>query len=430
MNKRMLLVAFSSALTMLASPLTARAAAEKPSSVASEAMAVLMVERALAQADIPVLARMYQTSTDPVTRVLAAMALERIHFNLEKSSEDASVCERSLIDTKPGIAFFCARFANGNLRLAKGARQADADELDIARRFAGKVPEAELDHLRSYVAGRAAIPDMQVIKPPTPFSIPVERSLANSRLPTVEVESQGRKARLIVDTGSSALTLDQGTAHDLGVRMLDRTGKTNGLLSRDIPVSYGMLDELRIGAATMRNVPVTVVPAPRRLIGIDILRQFGSFSLGEKAIVVGDINGAGKACKEPLLVASDVWGNHLRVVIALSIDGQLRTTLLDSGTSNWLSSDQSTIDQLHTRGAARMTIRDMGSHQHAARVSQATADLDISGQPFTISFEVVKDASLPWHYILGSGALQYMGFHFDFNNRHTCLLLHDHLHGS
>lgn len=427
MKKRMLLATFASALGMLASPLTARAAAEK-TSPGVDAMVLPTVERALSQADVPVLARMYQTSTDPVTRVLAAMALERIHFNLEKSSEDARICERSLVDSKPGIAFFCARFANGNLRLSGAVRQADADELDIARRFAGKVPEAELDHLRSHAAAHAGVPDMQVIKPSTPFSIPVERSLASGRVPRVEIESHGRKAWLIVDTGTSRLTLDQDMAHDLGVRMLNRSGKTSGLLSSDIPVSYGMLDEIRIGAVTMRNVPVAVLPGTKRLIGIDILRQLGVFRLSEKAITVGTIGAAGGSCKEPMLIASNVWGNGLHVVAALSIDGQQRTTLLDSGSGAWLSGDQSTFDQLHTRGAARMTIRDMGPHQHAARVSQATADIDISGQPFTISFEVFKDASLPWHYILGSSALQYMDFYFDFETRHTCLLLHDNLH--
>ncbi|MHB1059254.1 MAG: retropepsin-like aspartic protease [Rhodanobacter sp.] len=421
----MLLAMVAGAWGMLAVPCSAGTATGKLSSDAVEAKAMLTVEQALARADVPVLARMYQTSTDPVTRVLAAMALERIHFNLGKSSEDARICERSLIDSKPDIAFFCARFANGNLRLSRGAKLADADELDIARRFAGKVPDTELDRLRSHVAAHAAIPGMQVIEPSVPFSIPVERSLANGKLPTVEVESHGRKARLIVDTGSSTLTLDQDTARELGVRMLNRPGKTSGLLSRDIPVSYGMLDELGIGAVTMRNVPVAVIPAPRRLIGIDILRQLGAFRLGEKAIAVGNIDAT---CKEPMLVASDVWGNHLRMIAALPIDGQTRATLIDSGTSAWLSGDQNTLGQLHTHSAARMAIHDMGPRRHAARVSQATVDVDISGQPFTIGFEIFKDASLPWHYILGSGALPYMDFYFDFDNRHACLLLHDHPH--
>jgi hypothetical protein len=45
-----------------------------------------------------------------------------------------------------------------------------------------------------------------------------------------------------------------------------------------------------------------------------------------------------------------------------------------------------------------------------------------------VTFAVFKDADLPWDYILGAGALDDMDFYFDFDHRHTCLLLHDHLY--
>lgn len=44
----------------------------------SDAATLAIVEKALNQADVPALARMYQASNDPVSRVLAAMTLERI----------------------------------------------------------------------------------------------------------------------------------------------------------------------------------------------------------------------------------------------------------------------------------------------------------------------------------------------------------------
>lgn len=425
-----LLAAFVCSMTGISLPLTAHAAApESPwSLLVSDAAAMLAVDHALTQADVPTLARMYQTSSDPVSHVLAAMALERIHFNLDKSSEDARLCERSLIDSKPEVAFFCAKFANGDLRLSQGASRADAEELDMVRRFAGKLPKAQLEQMKNYVAGHATDPELQVRMPSQSFSIPVHRSLAHGNLPSVEAESHGKKTWLLVDTGSSTLTLDEDTARDLGVAMLDRTGKTGGFLSHDIPVRYGSLDKLKIGELTLLNVPVTVTAGNHRLIGIDILRRLGEFSLGEKSITVGEGADNSGTCKEPMLVASNLWGTELRLITALSIDGQLRTTLLDSGSSQYLAADQRTLDELHNSPRSRMKISDMGVHHHAARVSRATADVDISGQPFTVTFEIFKDASLPWHYILGSGALQYMDFYFNFHTQHTCLVLHHDLH--
>ena len=386
------------------------------------------VDKAVKEGDVPKLAQIYGTSKDPVARVLAAMALERIHFNLEKSSEDARICEQSLIDSQPRIAFFCARFANGNLRLSLGSRQAEADELDIARRFMGKLPGVKLDELRYFVASTQSTPELGVDRPSTSFRIPIERSIANGRLPTMEVEANGQKSRLMVDTGSSFITLDPEAAKHLGVRMLKRSGMTGGFISRDIPVSYGILDKFTFAGVTVWNAPVNVIAGPNRLIGISVLRHLGAFRLGKDAITVYGDSGERPICQQPMLIASDVWGNALRVVTALSVDGTLRTTLLDSGTSFYLSGDHVALEQLHVRRNSRVLLRDMGTTQHAARVSEATADVDISGQPFEISFKVFKDTSLPWHYILGSGAQQYMDFYLDFETHHTCLLLHDNLH--
>lgn len=430
MRKWILPMALAGSLAAVGWPLAADATRPetRPSQAAPHVATMQVVEQALIQADVPTLARLFQTTNDPVSRVLAAMALERIHFNLEKSSDDARLCEHSLIDSKPEVAFFCAKFANGNLRLSQGAAKADAAELDIVRRFEGKLAPARLEQIRSYVASQAKIPSLDVVMPAHSFSIPVHRSLAQGNVPAVEVESGGQKTWLLVSTGSSALTLDEDTARQLGVAMLDRTGKVGGFLSHDIPVRYGILARLRIGELSLLNVPVTVAPGSHRLLGMDILRRLGAFRLTKSALVVGDTIDGDGACTQPLLTASDLWGNQLRVVTALSIDGQLRTALIDSGTNHYLAADQHALDELHSSPGRRVRVRDTSSHHHAARINRATADVDISGQVFTVTFDVFKEASLPWHYILGSGALRYMDFRFDFNTRHTCLLLHPDRH--
>lgn len=429
MSPRKYLATLAASLALSAAPPNLNAADVAITHATSGIPAVLLtVNKAVQQGDVPVLAHLYRTSSDPVDHVLAAMALERIHFNLEKSSEDARICERSLIDSRPRIAFFCARFANGNLRLSAGSKQADAAELDIARRFEGRIPHAELEHLRHYAASRSGMPQIQVDRPSGSFRIAVQRNRATRMLPSIEVASHGTTARLIVDTGSAFITLDADSAKQLGVRMLDRAGTTQGFMSRNIPVRYGVLDKLTIGGVTVTNAPVEVLAGQKKLIGIDLLRHLGAFRLGEQSIEVFGENQPRPQCRQPMLVASDVWGNALRTLTALSIDGALQTTLIDSGSSFYLTGDEDAAGQLHTRHNSRLSLRDMGKTRHAARVSRATADVDISGRAFEITFKVFKDTRLPWHYVLGSGALRQMDFYFDFNARHTCLLLHDDLH--
>ena len=117
-----------------------------PRMTAVEALAA--VDRALVRVDLPLLLDIYPHNPDPIAHVLAATALERVQFHLEKAIEDARLCEKELIDPRPGIALYCARLANGALRLAQGDKPAEADELDIARRFAGHAPAAPLSGRR------------------------------------------------------------------------------------------------------------------------------------------------------------------------------------------------------------------------------------------------------------------------------------------
>jgi len=384
----------------------------------------VVVTQSLLLADVPTLAAIYRQSPDPVSRVLAAMALERIHFDLDKADEDARLCERELFASRPGIALFCARFANGNLRLAQGEGVAAAAELDIARRFAGRVPQAELDGMRRYVEERRARPPLRLQRPEAGFDIPLEHPVHDNR-GAIEVEANGGKARLTVDTGASFLAMDADTARRLGVRMLGRSGQANGFLSRGVPVEYGVLDRLGFAGVVVENAPVEVLPGHARLIGIDVLRHLGTFRLTRDRIHVYGKAEPRPACQEPMLVASDVWGNDIRVVAALPIEGTLRTTLLDSGSSFYLSGDQTALGQLHATYTHRIGLGDIGPRRHAARVNEATAEVVISGQPIRMTFGVFKDARMRWDYVLGSGALDDMDFYFDFGGRHTCMLLHD-----
>lgn len=388
---------------------------------------LLTIVRALHEGDVPTLANLFQHPPDPATRVLAAMVLERIHFNLDKASEDARICEHGLIDSQPNIAFFCARFANGNLRLSGQEHAADLDELAIAQRFVGKVPRFELDAMRRYVEHRKKFPPIQVQRPSGTFVIALGRKIRTD-MGTIEIEANGITLPLIVDTGSSDITLDAKWARKLGVRMTGQSGTTNGFLSHGIPVGHGILDKLSFAGVTMEHVPVTVVPGKQRLIGIDVLRHLGDFRLGKNGITVYGSDARLPSCRQPMLIGSDLWGNHVRLLKAFPIDGILRTVLVDSGTSFFLAASQAARNELNLGRNRRIQLHDMGARKHHTRINVATVTVDIAGQPFKVSTPVFKDAHLPWNYIIGSAALRDMDFYFDFSHHHTCMLLHDSLH--
>lgn len=386
-----------------------------------------MVTQATVDASVPALADAYRHTSDPVMRVLAAMALERIHLNLDKSSEDARLCEQALIGSDPGIALFCAQFDNGNLRLAQGPAVADPAEQAVIQRFTGKVPAATLKTMRDYVDAHRGVAPMKVEMPATGAILPLVHR-PRDRRGLLEVQANGLTTRLVPGTGSGPLALDEATAKRMGVRMLGITGQTRDLLGTDVPLQYGVLDRMQLGPITLTQVPVEVVPGRERVLGIDVLRQLGAFRLSRTELQVYGPKSPRPACHEPMLVASNPWGNWLRVVVALPIDGHIETTELVSGSDLYLSGNRQAADQLPLYDNRRARTNGPGEFTHHARVSRATAEVVVSGQPIHMTFDVFPDARMPWPYMLGSGALRDMDFFLDFQQRHTCLLLHDHLH--
>ncbi|WP_266172083.1 retropepsin-like aspartic protease [Dyella subtropica] len=387
--------------------------------------AMKTVSLALSRVDVPAMAELYQQNPDPVVRVLAAMTLERIHFNLGKSSEDALLCEKELLDKRPQVAFFCAGFANGNLRLSKGSKAAEADALAILRRFQGRVPQADLDALSSFVEQRRGLPEFQLSRPESVVTIPLTKAYGDDR-GEVTLEANGESSRMILDTGAGPVVLDEDTAKKLGVRLTGIDGRIGGLLSKGVPTQQGVLDKATFGGITLENVPVEVVQAHRRLIGMDVLRHLGAFHLTKRNLYIYSKTSTRPVCDQPMLVSTSLWGNSVRAVTALSIDGTLRTTLLDSGSAFYLNGNQAAAEQVGVIYNRRLHLSDIGA-THAARVSQATADVIVSGQPIKMTFGVFRDVDMPWDYILGSGSLGDMDFFFDFDRHNTCLLLHNNL---
>ena len=422
----MMLVAVASATTdEQTAPISI--AIDVPPAQMNAIQAAAAINKALVKVDLPVLLDIYQHNPDPVAHVVAAAALERVQFNLDKAIEDARLCEKELINQRPGIAMYCARLANGALRLARGDKAAEAEELDIVRRFAGHAPAKVLDSMTAYVNARRDIPPFRLTKPDGNFSMPLLKASYDQRGAVKLEAANGESARMTLDTGAGAMIMDQDTAERLGVRAVGIDGRASGPFSKNIPTEHGFLEKARIGDITLENVPVDIVPASRHLIGMDVLRWLGAFRLTERELFVYGKDGQRPACNDPLLVSANAWGSSVRVVTNLSINGTPRTTLLDSGSAFYLNGNQAAMDEVKAIYNRRMRIRDVGA-THAARVSQATAEVIVSGQPIQMTFGVFRDADLPWNYILGSGSLGDMDFFFDFDQRHACVLVHDNLH--
>jgi predicted aspartyl protease len=387
------------------------------------------VDADLQKGDERDLDRLYQVADDPVSHVLAAMALERLHLNLDKSSEDAAVCEKVLRKTRPDIAFYCAFFASGNTRLAGRTQEADRMDVAAAQRFAGTYKAAELAKLAENAGTRAGQPELRVGRPGHTLTLPLLRPAFGNGEPYIDASANGKTVRLLLDTGAGSLLLDERTARDWGVHMADSGDEhVQGFFSKDIAVRRGWLDHLDLGGISMENVPVEVGAKGQKIIGIDLLRWLGAIRIGKDLLTVYAGDDARPACSEPMVVASPRYGNYLRVITTVPVDGAPQTALLDTGFTGYLSGNAAVLEQYKDGLTGHAHFTDVSANEHNAGTKVATQNVVISGQPIKMTFVVFTDANLPWGFVLGNLALQDMDFYFDFDNRHTCLLLHDHLH--
>jgi predicted aspartyl protease len=385
------------------------------------------VETAMEKGDVLGLYRLYNTPKDPVMHVLAAMALERLSLHLDNATRDASQCEKVLFDSQPDVAYYCALFQSGDVRLSGQEKRADNMELSIAQRYRGKISAAILTTLADNATHRVQLPEFQVQRPEHTIVLPLSTDFGSTSV-YLSAQANGKSMLLALDTGASWLVLDERAARKWNVHYLDHNPSyIQGYFAKKIRVQEGWLDTLELGGITMQNVPVYVIPHAPRIVGIDLLRRLGALRIGKDELTIYAANDTKPPCSDALLASSQYNGNFLRLLTNIAINGNVQPAMLDTGSSTYLSGNAAVLSQYKSGISGHLMMRDVSSQSQETRARLATETVVIGHQPIRMTFVVFEDDTLPWGYVLGNLVLQDMDFFFDFDNRRTCLLLHKRL---
>ena len=419
-----------SALALSGFSVAAQTANEAPMVPGGESMAaenadLSVIWKAMQSADAPALVKLYQEASDPIVHVWAAMALERVHFNLDAASADARLCEQSLIDTRPAVALSCGQFRSGNLQLAGRPAEAQAVERELIERFRNHRVDRQLASMQSYLDRSANLPPLSYDVPSGDVTLPLKDTAS---VPTIEARANDHAFNLMLDSGANGLVLGIEDARRYGVKPLDGEGKVNGWLSQGVPTKQGLLDTLQFGGITLHNVPVTIVPDPIALFGSNLMAPLGTLRFSSKALLIYGKDSETPACDTPMLAGSGLWGNGLRVLPQLLVNDNPQSVMLDTGASRYLLGTRAALDEVTTLHREKTSVRDIGGSHHFANAQSAKVKLTIAGQPFDILFEIYTDSTNIRHPItLGAGALRDMDFLLDYRHQHMCFLLHPNL---
>jgi len=389
------------------------------------------IYQAMSDADTATLFDLYK-SKDSIVHAFAAMAIERTRFNLEAASKDAKVCEDSLFQSKPGIALLCGQFRAGNLRLA-GKWQAALDaEADLVRRYRGRAPglDKRLDNLQHYLNRETSVPQFSVDPLPADVILAIKHDAnrPNSKRPILTARANGRNFDLLLDTGAGDLILDEGKARDLGVKLLDEHGRASGWLSHDIETQRGVLDLLQIGAITLRNVPVVIVPQRNALIGANLLAPLGALRVTEKTLTVYAESSEAPTCDRYMQIGTDPRGRRLRIIPEFLVNDRPHRVMLDTGAGMFLTGTKAALDEVIRLARGNLAMNDIGGRHGLVSAQAAKVKMQIDGQPFNIYFIIYTESTFPYDITLGAGALKDMDFVLDFRHQNLCFPMHAHSH--
>lgn len=98
----------------------------------------------------------------------------------------------------------------------------------------------------------------QTVELAAPFIVPTRRDAMG--LLEVQVQLGRRRQWMILDTGANVSTLPSSLARELGLKLSPASATTKGITGDSIAVHAGVIPQLRLGRATVRNVAVIVIP--------------------------------------------------------------------------------------------------------------------------------------------------------------------------
>jgi len=107
--------------------------------------------------------------------------------------------------------------------------------------------------------------------------------IVSDPLPVVQVEFQGKKMYVIIDTGGEAFYLDWEVADSLGIKPIEKVKREGFAGGKETEVGYARADSLKIGDVTLKSIPVVLTSIKRssKMLTDDKYPISGILSTGE-----------------------------------------------------------------------------------------------------------------------------------------------------
>lgn len=106
----------------------------------------------------------------------------------------------------------------------------------------------------------------------------------------VEARMNGRKSKVLVDTGATYVAINESTARKLGIRLKDADFKHKVRTANGITfAAAAMIDDIQIGRVRVENVPASVSrdeSLGTTLLGMSFLKKLSKFEISSGELVL------------------------------------------------------------------------------------------------------------------------------------------------
>lgn len=100
----------------------------------------------------------------------------------------------------------------------------------------------------------------------------------------------GRKTKVLVDTGATSVAINETTARRLGIRLKKSDFRyTVNTANGSIKAAIATIDEIQIGRVRVRNVQASVVgdkSLSSTLLGMSFLKELHKFEISDKKLIL------------------------------------------------------------------------------------------------------------------------------------------------
>jgi len=387
--------------------------------------------KAAAEGSLSDLRTVVAKSPYPQMRQFAQAELDRSHWQLKSSADQAKACfDSSFSPELMTMALGCASAWMSSAILGGDLAEQERRAGEIRRRLYPVLSKARNG---KDVRDRSFEPQLPDAAALPPYSLHV--GAEHGRIPAeLRHESSGRMymttivinnvpIQALVDTGTTRSVLNKHDASKVGARLIPGAKRFAGPTENgnsDVSMGVGVVAEVKWGSLVVKNYAASIWDGPFSTVGLDLIGALPApLRLTDKSISYGD-SGMPKTCASALALGGSLSGFRTRVFLSGSINGLPDAPLyLDTGASGSLNGYDGSKIPMPTQLGTVNVLR--GGTLRAARSGFTDVSLNTGGKSLPVHAMRFIDEASDQPDVIGSGILDGHSIWLDFPREHACV---------